>query len=218
MHILITIFNLVGEDCKKRWRSIRDTWKCLKREGKFKTGSAVPKKRKLWHLTPYLGFLDNVSEERTTMGNLGEEPNAEYVEEEEQQIIEESGTSTSGKTIIEESETSGTSAPSSAGDRAIAGTSGTSTPSGSVLKTPSRKAMMGLLQSSKNERQILLEAISTTQKKDDIDHFFDSIAISIKELPRHAQTKAKMRTLVMLQELQEECAAEEIIYIQSEDL
>lgn len=54
---------LLDDDCKKRWRSIRDHFKCLKREGKLGTGSAARKPIN-WPLLKYVSFLSNVAEER----------------------------------------------------------------------------------------------------------------------------------------------------------
>jgi len=53
----------LDEDCKKRWRLIRDHFKCLKREGKLGTGSAA-RKPVNWLLLKYVSFLSQVPEER----------------------------------------------------------------------------------------------------------------------------------------------------------
>jgi len=62
------IFINIDEDCKKRWRSIRDHYTRLKREGKLGTGSAA-RKTKIWPLLNSLSFLNHVPEERRSVYN-----------------------------------------------------------------------------------------------------------------------------------------------------
>lgn len=50
---------ILDEDCKKRWRSIRDHYHRLKREGKLGIGSAA-RKGANWPLLKYLSYLTHV--------------------------------------------------------------------------------------------------------------------------------------------------------------
>lgn len=63
-NIYIILCFILDDNCKKRWRSIRDTYKRLKREGKLGTGSAASAKSQKWQLASYLSFLDTVPEEK----------------------------------------------------------------------------------------------------------------------------------------------------------
>lgn len=64
--LYLIFFIYIDEDCKKRWRSIRDHYKRLKREEKLGTGSAA-RKTKIWPLLTNLSFITNVSEERRSV-------------------------------------------------------------------------------------------------------------------------------------------------------
>jgi hypothetical protein len=50
----------IDEDCKKRWRSIKDTYKRMVRQGKLDTGSTASTKRPKWPLANLLTFLNLV--------------------------------------------------------------------------------------------------------------------------------------------------------------
>ena len=59
---------VAGNDCQKRWKSIRDHYKKQKREEKGSTGSAAKKKRaSYWDR---LRFLDGAEEERDSFSNV----------------------------------------------------------------------------------------------------------------------------------------------------
>lgn len=50
----------VDEDCKRRWRSIKDTYKRLIREGKLSAEAASSSRRCKWPLLNVLTFLNLV--------------------------------------------------------------------------------------------------------------------------------------------------------------
>ncbi|XP_039300948.1 uncharacterized protein LOC120356152 [Nilaparvata lugens] len=50
------------EDCKKRWRTIRDTYRRRHKKTSQQNQENGAKKR-LWHLASYLGFLENCNDE-----------------------------------------------------------------------------------------------------------------------------------------------------------
>jgi hypothetical protein len=54
----------LDEDCKKRWRSIKDTYKRMAREGKLRAGSAASSRRCKWPLASFLTFLNVVPDGR----------------------------------------------------------------------------------------------------------------------------------------------------------
>ncbi|XP_025191585.1 transcription factor Adf-1-like [Melanaphis sacchari] len=55
-----------GDECKKRWKNIRDTYNRNKR--KLGTGSARTSKKK-WPLAAHISFLDGVECERSSSSN-----------------------------------------------------------------------------------------------------------------------------------------------------
>lgn len=54
----------VAEDCKKRWRNIKDTYNKKKRSRKLGTGSAAKDKPSKWMLADILSFMDSATYER----------------------------------------------------------------------------------------------------------------------------------------------------------
>ncbi|XP_039275442.1 uncharacterized protein LOC120349428 [Nilaparvata lugens] len=59
---------MIGSECKKRWKSMRDHYKREKKEEKGTTGKAAKKKRaQYWQR---LQFLDTVEDERTSFTNV----------------------------------------------------------------------------------------------------------------------------------------------------
>ncbi|KAK5649860.1 hypothetical protein RI129_000889 [Pyrocoelia pectoralis] len=58
-----------SEECKQRWKNIRDTYMRRKRGKKLPTGSASSKKLRKWHLEDHLQFMNVVDCERETVTN-----------------------------------------------------------------------------------------------------------------------------------------------------
>lgn len=56
----------VVDDCKKRWKNMRDTY--MRQKKKLPTGSAASDKKK-WPLMEHLSFLDTVEYERKYVKN-----------------------------------------------------------------------------------------------------------------------------------------------------
>ncbi|XP_068084375.1 uncharacterized protein [Anabrus simplex] len=84
-------------ECKTRWRSIRDTYRKIKIKGKYKTGSAAPSKSK--YNTAKFAFLDVALQERKTVSSLPEKTANEHEShdsdaEESEKRKEELGTGT----------------------------------------------------------------------------------------------------------------------------
>lgn len=62
--------SVLGDDCRKRWKCIRDSYQRIKRKNKLPTGSAAGSKSKKWPLMERLTFLENVPTERKTICNI----------------------------------------------------------------------------------------------------------------------------------------------------
>jgi len=64
-HPLTRFFGLyIVDDCKKRWRNIKDTYNRKKRSRQMGTGSAAKNKPSKWQLADILSFLDVAVYER----------------------------------------------------------------------------------------------------------------------------------------------------------
>jgi len=55
---------VLDEDCKRRYKNIKDAYLKNKRGRKMNTGASASSKPSKWHLAPFLTFLDTVSQER----------------------------------------------------------------------------------------------------------------------------------------------------------
>lgn len=62
--------SVLGDDCRKRCKCIRDSYQRIKRKNKLPTGSAAGSKSKKWPLMERLTFLENVPTERKTICNI----------------------------------------------------------------------------------------------------------------------------------------------------
>jgi len=65
----VSFESVLGDDCRKRWQCIRDSYQRIKRKNKLPTGSSVSKLKK-WSLLERLDFLENVPTERKTICNI----------------------------------------------------------------------------------------------------------------------------------------------------
>ncbi|CAH1987903.1 unnamed protein product [Acanthoscelides obtectus] len=62
-----------GDDCKRRWRNIKDTYFRNRKKRKFRTGSAASERVIKWTLYDRLSFLDVIKHERESKNTLTEE-------------------------------------------------------------------------------------------------------------------------------------------------
>ncbi|CAH1113448.1 unnamed protein product [Psylliodes chrysocephalus] len=173
-------FNIEGktdDECKKRWRSIRDTYKRLKRSGKLGTGSSAAVKRKKWPLFDYLSCLETVPEERSTISNIekeSQESNDEAVSDADHNLVEETQS-----TIIDLRQ-------SSIATPSTSSVASTCTP----VRAHKRKMtdnISKLLEENKKAREKIVETFldkTNVPQEDDVDVFYRSIALSVKRLPR----------------------------------
>lgn len=76
---------VIGTECKKRWKSVRDHYRREKKEGKG-TGKAAKKKRAVYW--DCLRFLDVVEDERDSFSNISEHEVTGVVDEEDK-VVEE---------------------------------------------------------------------------------------------------------------------------------
>ncbi|XP_008179309.1 uncharacterized protein LOC103308156 [Acyrthosiphon pisum] len=75
------ISHFVGKnvnDCKTRWRTVRDSYKKNMKKRKLGTGSAAPTKSK--YNDDVLSFLNNIEDERRTKSNIDYNENLNYSE------------------------------------------------------------------------------------------------------------------------------------------
>ncbi|XP_063920793.1 transcription factor Adf-1-like [Zophobas morio] len=184
------------EDCKNRWKNIRDTYMRRKRNKKPLTGSSRAKKLRKWYLEKHLVFLNQVDCERETLTNIGrpesqngnihyESQSTEDVDEEKYLDDCQNDTAEIFNTNIMEASTH------SATESVIE-------PTQVVLdrrKTTSKKAsdtIAEILKKNADNTAALLSALVNKKQEHPIDVFFQSMAESVKKLSSERQIRAKM--------------------------
>uniref|UniRef100_A0A2S2N8X0 BESS domain-containing protein n=1 Tax=Schizaphis graminum TaxID=13262 RepID=A0A2S2N8X0_SCHGA len=196
-------FFFIEEDCKKRWRNIRDTY--MKQKKKLSTGSATSEKvnRTLSHLS----FMDSVEYERKTTSNV------------EKQLADNSFSTTEdggdGETLIDiendedtslESTKISTDLPSSYGKKRIRSKEDKIS---QILAKRSKERDI-ILSKIQAQNEILVSSISN-QQEDSVDLFFKSISTVVKKLPRHAINEAKLQILSLVNQLEDKyCNVQEL--------
>ncbi|CAH2012423.1 unnamed protein product [Acanthoscelides obtectus] len=179
------------DECKSRWKNIRDNFLKHKRKQKIGTGSAASAKPPKWALFEYLKFLDNVKSERheeevdTSLDvdnalvddDLSSPPPSDYPRQEKklrQNAIDKSRSST----------------PDS-----YAGST-------SSKRSQRKNLFLENVEERSKQRMQMLSALTQKPEDDEIDLFFKSIAMTVKKLSPHQIAKAKLGILTLVTELQ----------------
>lgn len=63
-NLLLLFLFVLDDDCRKRYKNIKDAYLKNKRTRKMTTGSSASSKPSKWYLAPFLTFLDTVPQER----------------------------------------------------------------------------------------------------------------------------------------------------------
>ncbi|XP_022166411.1 uncharacterized protein LOC111030965 isoform X2 [Myzus persicae] len=177
------------EDCKKRWRNIKDTYQKRVRKGNG-TGSSALSKPKHWPLADMLTFLGKADYKRN-ISNI--------------ECDEEAGNE--GTEINEDSQE-----PVEINNRSICSTSESlnEDPTQETFKSqgpPKNKRLkqnerfIQLLEERRNERKDIVRNM-VQNHEDEVDVFFKSIAMSVKKLSPTLINEAKMKSLQMVFDLE----------------
>ncbi|XP_046144392.1 uncharacterized protein LOC114882602 [Osmia bicornis bicornis] len=170
------ILNQPANECKKHWNNLRDCYRrSLKRKNDTKSGQAANKVKK-WKYEDEMSFLTKYMKERETVTSI-----QINVSEESNQDVDDTTTIEDNSNFIE------TPAPSQA--------SHTSTQFRKKKRkrtgTASDSLMNYILNNTKEEKAM-----------DEIDLFFKSTALTVKELTPYNQIIAKTRISSIISELQ----------------
>ncbi|KAF6207345.1 hypothetical protein GE061_018586 [Apolygus lucorum] len=175
-------------DCKKRWRNIKDTWSRKKK--KPGTGTAASSSKK-WHLFPFLSFLDNVKFERASQSTMTS------TEPDEFSTDHFEGTEDS-QAVSSNNQPSTT--PQS--QHPLEGGSNSETPSyGNTNKKARFSSKYEAFEKRAEARMELLKKVVETEE-DDVDLFLKSIGLTIKKLPLHMISDAKLQILKVVSKLE----------------
>ncbi|KAF0691363.1 transcription factor Adf-1-like, partial [Aphis craccivora] len=190
--------NFIVEDIKKRWKNIRDTYMKLRK--KLPTGSASLERNK-WPLMPYLSFLNMVEYERNSITNIA--PPAEV-----EQLNTSNALENIDDSFNDQNEKTYEITNTDKEDHIL---SESSSPIPEGKKRSRNDKMSMIIAKRSKERNELLSKIEAqnnllvsqiSQEEDDVDIFFKSIAMTIKKLPRQAINEAKIKTLTLVNQLE----------------
>ncbi|KAL4123036.1 hypothetical protein QTP88_015268 [Uroleucon formosanum] len=169
------------EDCKKRWRNIRDTY--IKQKKKLSTGSATSEK--VNRTLSYLSFMDSVEYERKTTSNVKNQENDNSLS------IAEDGDDTQNHTLNDEDTFE---SPNTWSDLPSI-----SSYAGKRIRS---KETDNLLSKIQTQNEILVSSIGN-QHEDSVDLFFKSISTTVKKLPARAINEAKLQILTLISHLED---------------
>ncbi|KAL4149106.1 hypothetical protein QTP88_003121 [Uroleucon formosanum] len=178
-----------SDDCKKRWRNIRDTY--MKQKKKLPTGSETPHKKK--GCTMNLSFLNTVEYERSTITNMditgantSNAATTHEIEHEDEEDVQND---------VEQTQNIMSDLPSSSY-------------AGKRIRSKEDKISAILAKRSKDTKDTILKIQEQNKllaknlcEEDDIDLFYKSIAMTVKKMPPQAIKEAKLKTLTLITEI-----------------
>ncbi|XP_050065540.1 uncharacterized protein LOC126554514 [Aphis gossypii] len=188
------------DDCKKRWRNIKDTYNRKKRSRNLGTGSAAKNKPTKWQLADILSFLDVAAYERPSVSNIL--LNEEDIDEDdhtdaanETEIFNDSMLSEKN---VEENEPQ----PSSLMLEHETTKQKLTADSKTNKKVKRSDALIEVLNKRSQERNKLMEELTKIEDDDPIDAFFKSMALTVKQFSPDLKVKAKLDILRIVSELE----------------
>ncbi|KAF0731668.1 Uncharacterized protein FWK35_00032855 [Aphis craccivora] len=194
--ILITLVGyeylfILDEDYKRRYKNIKDAYLKNKRIRKMNTGASASSKPSKWHLARFLNFLDTVPQERNTLSNLYDTDNNEDSGSDEEEI------NITQDDILQSSPV-----------RQCLQSPSTSRPQKSTNKRKNLKVTDLLEKRSRERTELMTQLIAkkNTDEYDDVDHFFKSLALSVKKLPPQLISQAKLKMLTIVTDLELQAA------------
>ncbi|RZF41331.1 hypothetical protein LSTR_LSTR000045 [Laodelphax striatellus] len=192
------------DDCKKRWRTIRDTY----RRRHKKTGQQNQEngsKKRLWHLASYLGFLENCNDEVRPAAVASYDEGAEGcdggLQGESEEITVEYPNSPTPPSLSNENDVDGAEFPPSPSTASQSAVEDRTTRTNKRKRTHREGEVDELVRSLRKERKRLIDGLRLPAE-DDIDLFYKSVAASVKQLPPHLAAQAKLVHLQALNDLQ----------------
>lgn len=189
--------NRTADDCKKRWRSIRDTFKKIKRGKKYRTRRKIK-----WPLMDKLSFLDNpLFETRQSLFYSTRNRDEHIIEK----VRKRSNSSDSDNSEIPTG--CATSLEAELQNNISHSTKKRICASSSVPQRHRTDSLsddvLDVLERRSLEREKLLDNISRTVE-DDCDAtliFFKSMAMTVKKFPPHLVAEAKIAVLKIINDL-----------------
>ncbi|XP_025418314.1 uncharacterized protein LOC112689032 [Sipha flava] len=182
------------EDCKKRWRNIRDTY--MKQKKKLSTGSATSEK--VNRTLSYLSFMDSVEYERKTTSNVKNQENDNSLSTAEDGDDTQNHTLNDEKTFESPNTCSDLPSISSYAGKRIRSKEDKI----SAILSKRSKETDNLLSKIQAQNEILVSSIGN-QHEDNVDLFFKSISTSVKKLLPRAINEAKLQILTLVSHLED---------------
>ncbi|KAL5236565.1 hypothetical protein ACI65C_003975 [Semiaphis heraclei] len=182
------------DDCKKRWKNIRDTHNRYRK--RLGTGSASSAKKN-WSLAGRVSFLNNVECERNSSSNLSTQ----------QSDLEAADCSIEADIDVGVNEFSDEESAVSPGCSYAGKRVRSKTDKLNVLLAKRAKDRNTIIETIEKQNEKILNLHKT--EEDDVDFFFKSLAITVKKLPNKGINEVKIKSLALVTEIQEKYSAPE---------
>lgn len=192
---------ITGNDCKKRWKYIRDSYNRCKRKNKLPTGSSASLKTTKWMLYERLRFLEKIPTERASVATV-EAENTEGGESSEETSI--TGISEQRRLSEEISGEERSNEEASGPGKGTAETSGRKKKK--TCQLDNNLQISSLLQHWKErdkQRQEQIKIMAEEKEKadkDGINSFCSHIGTILKKLPPGLRVEAKTKVFNLLAE------------------
>ncbi|CAH0563159.1 unnamed protein product [Brassicogethes aeneus] len=193
---------LIADDCKKRWRNIKDTYFRNIKKRKLGTFSASSQKPTKWTLFDRLSFLDSVKHERASKSNFADEEEETPLESPNEMDCEIGPTDEStlnNSDLFERYLSPSTSRTPGTKFNKILDRDQESSTSESRSSTPlqrnlnkyqlrvSKNSLIAQFEERSQKRMELLKAMhkkkDKTEPEDEVDLFMRSISMTVKKFP-----------------------------------
>ncbi|CAI6347043.1 unnamed protein product [Macrosiphum euphorbiae] len=192
------------DDCKKRWKNMKDTYNKNKRNKKLGTGSFLKNKPTKWALAGTLSFMDVCSYEQVGMTNFKNEMNNSEEEDTLIQAVEDENNSN----YVNNCSCISTTEPTMEQPE-LENILETEKIKLFKEKRPTKKIkrvneeLVSVFNKSCDERQNILNTINKDEKDEDpTDAFFKTMAITVKSFPQHLKIKAKKEVFNLITDLE----------------
>ncbi|KAL4090803.1 hypothetical protein QTP88_025576 [Uroleucon formosanum] len=191
------------DDCKKRWKNMKDTYNKNIRSRKLGTGSSTKNKQTKWVLADALSFLDVCFYKQTGLTNINSTHEIDDSEEEDSLTVtvdDENNLTDflvmpkTENTTVQETE--------------LENNFNTRKTKLFKEKWPAKKVkqneeFVSLLKRSNDERQQILNSINKVKEDEDpIDAFFKTMALTVKSFPQRLKIKAKKEVFNIITNLE----------------
>ncbi|CAH1953388.1 unnamed protein product [Acanthoscelides obtectus] len=196
------------DDCKRRWRNIKDTYFRNRKKRKLGTGSAASERVIKWTLYDRLSFLDVIKHERESKNTLTEEEETPAYSETDYETQPTDESTLDDSDLLDEYSTPSTSRRISDAMKLNKGLNKNPFQQNCGKRSQPRVSKLNTMAQFEERAQKRMELLETIHKKnisnseDDVDLFMKSISFTVKKFPPAELNEAKLGILKLVSDLQ----------------